>query len=105
MRSGKLRKRFLIQLLGSPLSDNVYDKIFFLYFSPDNRKSFQDTLIKLLLPGKINMAKEVTLDMAHSMRKIVRSCFPKSKRVIDRFHVQKKEPRTYTFDYVLNVTV
>ena len=33
--------------------------------------------------------QEVTLDMADSMRKIVRSCFPKATRVIDRFHVQK----------------
>jgi len=33
--------------------------------------------------------KEVTLDMADSMRKIVTSCFPKATRVIDRFHVQK----------------
>jgi transposase len=33
--------------------------------------------------------KEVTLDMAETMRKIVRRCFPKAMRVIDRFHVQK----------------
>ena len=33
--------------------------------------------------------KEVTLDMADSMRKIVRRCFPNAIRVIDRFHVQK----------------
>ena len=33
--------------------------------------------------------KEVTLDMANSMRKIVRRCFPGATRVIDRFHVQK----------------
>jgi transposase len=33
--------------------------------------------------------KEVTLDMSDSMRKIVRSCFPKAIRVIDRFHVQQ----------------
>ena len=36
-----------------------------------------------------NKVKEVTLDMSDSMRKIVRSCFPKASRVIDRFHVQK----------------
>ena len=36
-----------------------------------------------------NQVEEVTLDMADSMRKIVRSCFPKAIRVIDRFHVQK----------------
>ena len=33
--------------------------------------------------------KEVTLDLSGSMRKIVRRCFPKAGRVIDRFHVQK----------------
>lgn len=32
---------------------------------------------------------EVTLDMAGSMHKIVRRCFPKAVKVIDRFHVQK----------------
>ena len=32
---------------------------------------------------------EVTMDMAPSMHKIVRSCFSKASRVIDRFHVQK----------------
>jgi len=32
---------------------------------------------------------EVTMDMASSMHKIVRSCFSKASRVIDRFHVQK----------------
>ncbi len=32
---------------------------------------------------------EVTLDMANSMNKIVRKCFPKATLVIDRFHVQK----------------
>ena len=38
---------------------------------------------------KRNSVEEVTLDMANSMRKIVRSCFPNARRVIDRFHVQK----------------
>lgn len=33
--------------------------------------------------------KEVTLDMAGSMHKIVRKCFPNAVQVIDRFHVQK----------------
>lgn len=32
---------------------------------------------------------EVTLDMAGSMHKIVRNCFPNAVKVIDRFHVQK----------------
>ena len=39
--------------------------------------------------AKRNSVEEVTLDMANSMRKIVRSCFPNASRVIDRFHVQK----------------
>jgi len=38
---------------------------------------------------KLNQVEEVTLDMADSMRKIVRRCFPNAIRVIDRFHVQK----------------
>lgn len=33
--------------------------------------------------------KEITLDLSDSMRKIVRRCFPKATRVIDRFHIQK----------------
>ena len=50
------------------------------------------TVIKVLekIPEeKRGTVDEVTLDMANSMRKIVRSCFPKANRVIDRFHVQK----------------
>jgi transposase len=38
---------------------------------------------------KLNQVEEITLDMADSMRKIARSCFPNASRVIDRFHVQK----------------
>ena len=33
--------------------------------------------------------EKVTLYLSDSMRKIVRHSFPKAKRVIDRFHVQK----------------
>uniref|UniRef100_UPI000472BC63 ISAon1 family transposase n=1 Tax=Aquimarina pacifica TaxID=1296415 RepID=UPI000472BC63 len=33
--------------------------------------------------------KEITLDMAHSMKMIVKKCFPKATQVTDRFHVQK----------------
>ena len=32
-----------------------------------------------------NKVEEVTLDLSDSMRKIVRHCFHKAKRVIDRF--------------------
>ena len=35
------------------------------------------------------IVKEVTLDMAWSMHRIVTYCFPNAVRVIDRFHVQK----------------
>ncbi len=38
---------------------------------------------------KREKVEEVTLDLSDSMRKIVRHCFPKAKRVIDRFHIQK----------------
>ena len=34
---------------------------------------------------------EVTLDLSDSMRKIVRTTFPKASRVIGRFHIQKLE--------------
>ena len=33
--------------------------------------------------------EEVTLDLSDSMRKVVRTAFPKASRVIDRFHIQK----------------
>jgi transposase len=33
--------------------------------------------------------KEVTIDMAGAMQKIVKKCFPNAVQVIDRFHVQK----------------
>lgn len=51
-----------------------------------------DKIIKALnkIPEKQREAvKEVTIDMANSMHKVVKSCFPNASRVIDRFHVQK----------------
>ena len=36
------------------------------------------------------MVKNVTLDMAGSMRQIAKRCFPKATQIIDRFHVQKQ---------------
>lgn len=51
-----------------------------------------DNIIKILkqIPEETrNKVAEVTLDMAGSMHKIVRKCFPKAVKVIDRFHVQK----------------
>ncbi len=35
------------------------------------------------------MVKEITLDMAGSMKRIAKRCFPGASLVIDRFHVQK----------------
>ena len=51
-----------------------------------------ETVINILkkIPSKHrDTVKEVTLDMAGSMNKIVTNCFPKASLVIDRFHVQK----------------
>jgi transposase len=45
--------------------------------------------IEKISEEKREQVKEVTLDLSDSMRKIVRNCFPKADRVIDRFHVQK----------------
>lgn len=51
-----------------------------------------DTVVEYLL--KINRklrlnVKEITLDMAGSMKLIAKRCFPNATQVIDRFHVQK----------------
>ncbi|MFV0553118.1 MAG: transposase [Mangrovibacterium sp.] len=47
------------------------------------------TVLKKIPEAKRRSVKEVTLDMAGSMNKIVRSSFPCAQLVIDRFHVQK----------------
>lgn len=39
--------------------------------------------------AKRNKVKEITLDMANSMKLIAKRCFPKAIQVTDRFHVQK----------------
>jgi transposase len=46
-------------------------------------------VLKRISIRKRNKVKEVTLDMAASMQKIVRKCFPKATQVTDRFHVQR----------------
>lgn len=56
------------------------------------RGTQSNTVIEYLL--KINKklrlnVKEITLDMAGSMKLIAKRCFPNAIRVIDRFHVQK----------------
>ncbi len=50
-------------------------------------------IIKLILKHypdhQRKIVREVTLDMAASMNLIIKKCFPRAKRVTDRFHVQK----------------
>ena len=46
-------------------------------------------VLKMIDEDKRNMVEEVTLDLSDSMKKIVRTIFPKASRVIDRFHIQK----------------
>ena len=51
-----------------------------------------ENVIEVLLKIKESLrckVKEVTLDMAANMSKIIRHCFPKASQVTDRFHVQK----------------
>lgn len=47
------------------------------------------SVLKRIDGERRNSVEEVTLDLSDSMRKIVRTVFPKASRVIDRFHVQK----------------
>ncbi len=47
------------------------------------------SILKKIPKEQRDKVKEITLDMAASMNRIVRSCFPKASKVIDRFHVQK----------------
>lgn len=46
-------------------------------------------VLKRIDEDQRNAVEEVTLDLSDSMRKIVRTAFPKADRVIDRFHIQK----------------
>jgi len=46
-------------------------------------------ILKKIPQYKRNRVKEITLDMAASMQKIAKDCFPKATQVTDRFHVQK----------------
>jgi transposase len=52
-----------------------------------------DEIIKLILEHypahQRKIVREVTLDMAGNMNLIIKKCFPRAKRVTDRFHVQK----------------
>lgn len=46
-------------------------------------------VLKLIPSGLRRKVREITLDMAGSMNQIVKQCFPRATKVIDRFHVQK----------------
>ena len=70
-KAGKGRKKTLIAMIEGTESANV---IAVLDRIPEKDRE---------------LVKEVTLDMAGSMNKIVKHCFPKASLVIDRFHVQK----------------
>ena len=70
-KAAKGRKGALVAIIEGTKSDEIIQVL----------DSVPETLL--------DKVEEVTLDMADSMRKIVRSCFPKATRVIDRFHVQK----------------
>ena len=70
-KEGKGKKRTLIAMIEGTEADKVIAVI--------NR-----------IPEKARaLVKEVTLDMAGSMNKIAKRCFPCASRVTDRFHVQK----------------
>ena len=47
-----------------------------------------DVLMKIAMRERIKV-EIITLDMSNAMDWIVRSCFPNTKKVIDRFHAQK----------------
>lgn len=70
-KSGKGKKGTLIAMIESTQSEKIIE-----------------ILNKIPLKER-NKVKEVTIDMANSMHKVVKSCFINASRVIDRFHVQK----------------
>ena len=70
-KAGKGKKGTLIAMIESTQSDKIID------------------VLKKIPAKQRDTVKEVTIDMANSMYKVVKSCFTKASRVIDRFHVQK----------------
>jgi transposase len=70
-KQGKGRKGSLVAMIKGTESETV------------------SSVLKKISERKRQKVKEVTLDMASSMQKIVKSCFPKAQQVTDRFHVQK----------------
>ena len=70
-KAGKGKKGTLIAMIESTRSEKI-----------------TEILNKIPLEQR-NAVKEVTIDMANSMHKVVKLCFIRATRVIDRFHVQK----------------
>jgi len=70
-KGGKGKKGTLIAMIESTQSDKIID------------------VLKKIPARQRNAVKEVTIDMANSMHKVVKSCFTNASRVVDRFHVQK----------------
>ena len=70
-KEGKGKKGTMIAMIEGTVAESVIDIINRI---PENARE---------------LVKEVTLDMAGSMNKIVKRCFPAASLVIDRFHVQK----------------
>lgn len=70
-RDARTREKSLIAVVAGTKSEDVIDALWRI----DEEKRLT--------------VEEITLDLSDSMRKIVRTAFPKADRVIDRFHIQK----------------
>ena len=70
-KKAKGRKGSIIAIIKGTKSETVIENLFRM-----NRKL------------RLNV-KEITLDMAGSMKLIAKKCFPNATQVVDRFHVQK----------------
>ena len=70
-KTARGRKGSIVAIIKGTKSDEVIDKIL---------KINRNLRLKV---------KEITLDMAGSMKLISKQCFPNAVKVIDRFHVQK----------------
>lgn len=70
-KAGKGKKGTLVAIIAGTQSDKIIE------------------VFKKIPIDEREKVKEVTLDMAGCMQKVVKGCFPNATRVIDRFHVQK----------------
>lgn len=70
-RDARTRERSLVAVVAGTRSDDVI------------------AVLERIGEEQRRLVIEVTLDLSDSMRKIVRTVFPKADRVIDRFHIQK----------------